>query len=247
MTNIMKTYELLPIELLKIDKYQRILQPSRVKEMVNNFDERLCEVIKVSLRNGVYNIFDGQHRYMACKLKGIKYLMCEVHRGLTFTEEAILFERQDENRKGVSRQEKFKSKVIRNESYAISLKNLVESIGFKISPNQGKHKNSISAVTTLEKIDKNCGREILERTLRLIWMTWNGIIEATDATILIGVSGFLKEFGSKVIDKDFVKFLSRVEPKVIIREAKSDLVNKEGRYKVTIQRYYNKNRTKRIE
>ena len=41
--------------------YQRGLNPERVRRITKEFDERIANEPKVSLRNGHYYIFDGQH------------------------------------------------------------------------------------------------------------------------------------------------------------------------------------------
>ncbi len=41
--------------------YQRSLNPERVKRISHSFDERIANEPKVSLRDGHYVVFDGQH------------------------------------------------------------------------------------------------------------------------------------------------------------------------------------------
>ncbi len=41
--------------------YQRSLNPERVKRIAHSFDERIANEPKVSLRDGHYVVFDGQH------------------------------------------------------------------------------------------------------------------------------------------------------------------------------------------
>ena len=41
--------------------YQRSLNVARVRQIAKHFDERIANEPKVSLRNGHYYVFDGQH------------------------------------------------------------------------------------------------------------------------------------------------------------------------------------------
>ena len=50
---------------------QRKLDPIRVQEIIQNFDPKLANPIKVSYRDGKYNIVDGMHtRAALCGING---------------------------------------------------------------------------------------------------------------------------------------------------------------------------------
>jgi hypothetical protein len=247
MKTIQPTYEMLPIEILSIEEYQRTMQPSRIKKIVKEFDGKRLGVLTVSFRNGKHSVIDGQHRLMALRVMNTEYAMCEVHRGLSYEEEAEMFFKQGDNRKNISVGERMRAQIEANDEYSMGLKKAIESCGFKVSYHSAKSRNALSALSTLVRIDKAYGRDILLRTLRLIIKTWDGVIEAGDARILMGVSMFVKEFENEFSDKEFIKFLSKVEPKVIIREGSSDISNNGfTRFKMVVLKYYNKNRQKKI-
>ena len=62
---IIRPYEekMVSSALLEIPRntYQRSLNPERVKRISQSFDERIANEPKVSLRDGHYVVFDGQH------------------------------------------------------------------------------------------------------------------------------------------------------------------------------------------
>jgi hypothetical protein len=63
--------------------YQRTLDVNRVKRIVANFNPNLVNPIKVSLRNGKYYVFDGQHTLAALKMKNNNQNLlveCKVYR-----------------------------------------------------------------------------------------------------------------------------------------------------------------------
>lgn len=255
MKDVQPTYEMLEVKSLKIANYQRIASNVQVKNIVKNFNPKLLGVVKVSYDDGIYNLIDGQHRVLALKILKISFCMCEVHRGLSYQQEAELFSKQSQNRRGLTSGEVFKAKVESQDSYSIDLKNIVEATGFKLSYHGGKSKNQISAIGSLDKICKQKnGTFVLYRTLSLIFACWDGQENATDAKMLQGVAVFIKEFEDKFDDKIFIKKLSKVLPKVIIREGSSDIskdqskngLNKNNKYKEIIRNYYNKGNSKRI-
>ena len=74
--------------------YQRGLNPERVKRISHSFDERIANEPKVSLRDGHYVVFDGQHVIAARvdKNSGEELpILCKVYSDLTEQEEAKLF------------------------------------------------------------------------------------------------------------------------------------------------------------
>ena len=76
------------------DTYQRELNSRRVREIAENFDERVANEPKVSARDGRFYVFDGQHTIAARKLlNGGRDLpiLCKVYTGLTERDEAVLF------------------------------------------------------------------------------------------------------------------------------------------------------------
>ena len=78
--------------------YQRNLNPERVKRISHSFDERIANEPKVSLRNGHYYVFDGQHTIAArVERNGGKPLaiLCKVYLGLSESDEATLFAEQN--------------------------------------------------------------------------------------------------------------------------------------------------------
>ena len=71
--------------------YQRGLNPERVKRISKDFDERIANEPKVSLRDGRYYVFDGQHIVAARVEQNAGEALpvrCKVYLGLSDEEEA---------------------------------------------------------------------------------------------------------------------------------------------------------------
>ena len=74
--------------------YQRPIDAKRVQRIVDNFDPRVVNPLKVCFRGGRYYVFDGAHTLAA--LKEVKKFAnfsvdCLVFHGLTYEDEAYLF------------------------------------------------------------------------------------------------------------------------------------------------------------
>ena len=85
----------LPSIMLESDtSYQRPIDLKRVQRIVENFDARLVNPLKVSEREGHYYVFDGAHTLAALKeIKKFDNFMVDVmlFHGLAYEDEAYLF------------------------------------------------------------------------------------------------------------------------------------------------------------
>jgi len=92
--------QLIPIDQIELDKYQRTTDPKRVSLIAQEFDWDAFDPIKVSMRNGRYYAVDGGHRVQVLRLLGVKFVPAVVVEGLVYSQEARLFARKG-NRKNV--------------------------------------------------------------------------------------------------------------------------------------------------
>ena len=94
-------YKLMDInsERLVIERntYQRKQHNDKITQIVASWDERIANEPKVSLRDGVYHVFDGQHTILAREAMNdnnpVK-ILCKVYYGLSEKDEALLFAKQ---------------------------------------------------------------------------------------------------------------------------------------------------------
>ena len=88
-------YKRMPAAWLETDfSYQRKIDSARVERIVNSFDPRLANEVKVSFRDGKFYVFDGAHTLSALKrIHGEDSFMvdCKVYYGLSYEDEAYLF------------------------------------------------------------------------------------------------------------------------------------------------------------
>lgn len=66
-----QTFEILPLDRLFLETYQRTLNPQKVKRIVREFDPSKLGVLMISERpDGRYAVIDGQHRMTALREMG---------------------------------------------------------------------------------------------------------------------------------------------------------------------------------
>jgi hypothetical protein len=100
--------DFIELELLRSDSdYQPMLNLKRARLMAQNIDWNLIGKIVVNKRinDKIYHVIDGQHRVASLRMAGEEMAPCEIHYGLTPTEEAILFVKLQELRRSTLRTE----------------------------------------------------------------------------------------------------------------------------------------------
>ena len=101
-----------PVSLLRIDKsYQREPNSENVQNLIKEWDINLCDFLDVSYRDGLFNIINGQHRFTAGSYVGVPSLPCMIRTGLTRSQEAIIFARQNRNVKKLYPYDTYKANI----------------------------------------------------------------------------------------------------------------------------------------
>ena len=94
-------FELVPIkDLVSNQAYQRNLSMIHVRRAVENFDLNQINPVKVSRRNGINYVFNGQHTAeIIAMVSGSRDtpVWCMIYDDLEYTEEADIFANQMKN------------------------------------------------------------------------------------------------------------------------------------------------------
>ena len=169
-------FEQIPIKnLVSNQEYQRNLSDAHVKRAVDNFD--LCQInpVKVSRREGINYVFNGQHTIeIIAMVSGSREtpVWCMIYDDLDYKEEADIFANQQKYVKPLTPYEIFIANVEAGNNEQLTIKALIESYGLFLSP--VKTPGGICAISTLEFIYRKFGFHILDQTLRLCIGTWDG-------------------------------------------------------------------------
>lgn len=215
-------FEAIPINQLVSDQaYQRVLSGKHVKMAAAHFDIHQINPVKVSRRNGINYVFNGQHTMeIVAKVSGSKEtpVWCMVYEDLEYRTEADIFANQQKFVKSLTPFEIFKANTEAGSDKQLLIKDLVESYHLELVsfPKQ----NGIMAVAALEYIYDKYGYEILSRTLRLCIGAWEGHPQSLGASVLKGIARVLKVFDTEIKDAMFIEKLGNVSIKEIIRSAK---------------------------
>jgi hypothetical protein len=233
------TYKLIPVEKLKIDKYQRLLNQTLGGQIAAAFSFNKVGVITVSYREGIYNVIDGQHRVYGATLAKVPALMCQIYNDLTYQQEAKLFNDLNGIRKKITAYDIYNADIEAGNAETLEIKKCVVSNGFKIDRSKGD--GVIISLSRLHTIYKTDGYNHLDNTLKCIKDIWEGIGSSLTGKMLMGMSTFLTTYGSKINRATFISQLRLVEPYKIKREIESDTseIQVQEKFSNVIIKYYN--------
>ena len=249
-------FELIPIKNLVANQgYQRNLSKAHIKRTSQNFDPYQINPVKVSRRDGINNVFDGQHTIeTVATASGSRDtpVWCMIYDDLTYEQEADIFANQQKFNKPLTPYEIFNANLEAGNQLQHTIKDMVESYNLTITP--GKAPSSICAVAALEFIYNKFGYHTLDRTLYLIVATWEGDMISFSASMLKGVAKVVVTYGDMIKMDAFIARLGRVSPKEITRTAKerqngsmgfAEVIvmyyNKKSKYALPMSRLYRKN------
>jgi hypothetical protein len=240
-TNLFQsTFENLDLNKIKIPEFQRNVDMLRIKKIAKDFDPKKVGVLTVSHRNGEYWIIDGQHRLVTLKTLGYHVWTCEVFRGLTYIEEAKLFDTQMENKRDIDIIYKFKSWLEREEECAMNVRKAIIESGLNFEIKKNHTYNTPVCFAALVRICKSSGYDVLKEVFTLVKQTWLGEKESMAKEIILGTYYFCKTYSYS--PSTFIKALSTVAPKTIKREGDSDISINQGymKYAKAMANHYDK-------
>lgn len=215
-------FELIPIRnLVSNQDYQRSLSEKHVQKTAANFNLYQINPVKVSRRNGINYVFNGQHTIETVALiSGSREtaVWCMIYDDLEYEQEADIFANQMKYTKSLSPYEIFMANIEAGNDKQLIIKSLVESYDMVVSSKTAP--GTICAVATLESIHDKYGFHILDRTLRLIIGTWEGTPKSFSANMLNGVARLIYSFGDNLKDDIFKEKLGRISIKELSRNAR---------------------------
>ena len=256
------TFELIPLCLLVSNQtYQRPLSESHIIKAVREFDVYQVNPVKVSRRNGVNYVFDGQHTIEIIASKsGSRQtpVWCMVYDELQYEEEAHIFAEQQKNVKALSPYDSFNAHLEAGDQKEIMIRDLVRSYGLEIS--SIKQPGAVCAVGALSYISDKYGFQVLDRTIRLIVGTWEGENNSMSASIMKGIAKLIGTYGDSLREDIFKEHVGRCTVKMIIRNAKERrpgtmgfaeamliAYNAKNKYRLPMTKLYGNNDEEEIE
>lgn len=238
-------FEKIPIKnLVSNQDYQRNLSQARIEKTAENFDLFQINPVKVSRRDGINYVFNGQHTIEIVALaSGSREtpVWCMIYDDLCYEHEADIFANQMKFAKNLAPYEIFVANLEAQNQDQLMIKDLVESYGMKIASKRAP--GHICAVSTLEAIHTKYGYQILNRVLRLIIGTWEGDSNSFSANIMNAVAKLCVVFKDQLNDEVFSEKLGAVSIKQLTRTAKERRPGSMGFAEAMVIEYNGKKKT----
>ncbi|MEE1086521.1 MAG: DUF6551 family protein [Schaedlerella sp.] len=207
--------------LVSNQEYQRNLSYKHVEKAAANFDLYQINPVKVSRRDGINYVFNGQHTIEIIALvSGSREtpVWCMIYDDLVYNQEADIFANQNKYTKPLLPYEIFMANIEAGNDKQLIIKDLVESYNLVIAPTITP--GGVCAVSTLENIHDKYGYHTLDRVLKLCVGTWEGVPQSLSSNMLNGVAKLVNAYGDSLKDTLFKDRLSRVSIKEVSRTAK---------------------------
>ena len=234
-------FEQIPIkDLVSNQDYQRTLSMRHVHKAADHFDLYQVNPVKVSRRNGINYVFNGQHTVeIIATVSGSREtpVWCMIYDDLEYDHEADIFANQMKYVKPLLPYEIFMANVEAGNNKQLLIKDLVESYNLQVTASATP--GGICAISTLESIHDKYSFQMLDSVLRICVNTWEGSPQSFTSGILKGIAKLIDAYGDDLKEDVFIDRLSRVSPKEIIRTAKERRAGSMG-YAEALLIYYNK-------
>ena len=215
-------FEKIPIKnLVSNQEYQRSLSQTHIARAVANFDLYQINPVKVSRRDGINYVFNGQHTIeIVAHVSGSREtpVWCMIYDDLNYEHEANIFANQMKYVKTLQPLEVFKANLEAGSDDQLIIRDLIESYGLTVGSK--KHHGTICCIATLESIYTKYGYQVLNRILRLIISTWEGDINSFSANIFNALTKLVVTFGDSLNDEIFKEKVGNVSVKQLVRTAK---------------------------
>lgn len=215
-------FEQIPIKnLVSNQEYQRNLSQQHVENAAAHFDLYQINPVKVSRRDGVNYVFNGQHTIeIVALISGSREtpIWCMIYDDLNYEHEADIFANQMKFVRPLKPYEVFMANIEAGNDKQLIIKDLVES--YSLALGQTRNYGVICAVSTVEGIYERFGYHVLDRTLRLCVGAWEGDINSLSANFLNGVARLVIAFGDSIKDDQFKEKVGYTSVKQLSRTAK---------------------------
>lgn len=204
--------------------YQRQLNTNRVRQIAKEFDERIANEPKVSLRNGHYYVFDGQHTIAArVEKNGGKPLaiLCKVYQGLTESDEATLFALQTGCSAKLTAGIRIRALIYAGDPIACQFRKVTEDTGLLLDYSQQGGTGRLACVATAFNEFRKVGPTKYKEAMTILLDAWNGHQDSLRAETVSAMCEFVDLYEGEYDRKRMIKRFQGYDPIHIFRKGRA--------------------------
>lgn len=221
-----KYFAYVPLNLLRVDNGEDGFQrDEKIKIMAEKWSPIKCTPLLTNYRSqfGYISVIDGQHRLAAARIKGIKYLVCEIFIDMSFEEEAKLFVEYNTSTRRLSSFDIFKANLCYGEETDTAIKAICDK--FEIEVKKSNKIHTLRSVTAARSIMKTGGTMALEWVFSVIKEShWEDFKESYSGDMLEGLGRLyahhIKDMNR--MQRNLIKFFRNSNPSELFGLANSE-------------------------
>lgn len=215
-------FELIPIRnLVSNQSYQRELSRAHIERTMQAFDKNQLNPVKVSRRDGLNYVMDGQHTIeIVAGVSGSRDtpVWCMVFNDMEYQVEAGLFAEQQKYVHRLTPYQVFNAHIEAGNDEQLIIKGLVESYGIQIAKTRGPC--MLGSISALEWIYENFSYHVLDRALRLCVATWEGDSYSMNGLLLKAIAIMIVIYKDDLRDDLFKDKVGSISAKDVSRFAR---------------------------
>lgn len=229
-------------------RYQRGIRNKQVSEIVNDFNDLLITPIRVSLRDGSYYVWDGQHTFASIRaVYGDSVSVpCLVYDNLSYEKEAELLSILDKHNRKLSMNDRLNAMNEALEKDVLEFKKAIVDCGYNIEFNTYNSKRDYYIQCNdymYKNVYKKHGAEYMKNMLLILSNAFDGFYESNRAHIVKGLNCFMETFDGEYREETLVKALRKTTPATLKLNASTDRIHKNLSQKMAFQMFDLYNRT----
>lgn len=225
----------IPVSLLKIcEDYQRSTDKKHINTLASEFNRLYANCLIVSYRDGYFWIIDGQHRYKAAVIKGIKTMTCIIVTGLTLKQEAKMFKDLNVNHRKPNPYTIFAANICNGDTSDsevardMQIKRICDKYNIEVKKfGHGTTSKTLRCLTCVQEMVESAsydGVACFEWIVDLLNVTdWADDLDAYRSEIVSMLKTFwIDNRNIEGIEKKLIKAINSTTPKLLIVKAKHD-------------------------
>lgn len=214
-------------------KCQKTPKETDVRELASSWEDKLCDPIHVSYRDGQYGIVEGQKRKLAKMMVDSEgTIVCHIYRDMTEQDEYQLFSQLNNCKRTYGTNEDYEARSQFDSKWKYVIE-CVEKSGFSIVYSGGAKENVLVCAATIEEIYDEIGDVNFADILCLLKNICNGCKYSLQATFLKGFVKFYSIYKSSIVDKELSKVFIDKNTKTISKASFDKIKEKADTYTQT--------------
>lgn len=223
--------EVLPCKMLHAKlSCQKTPKELDVRNLASNWEDKLCDPIHISYRNGQYGIVEGQKRNLAkLMIDEEGTMVCNIYRGMTEEDEYQLFSQLNNGKRTYGTDEDYEARSHFDPKWKYVIDG-IEKCGFKVVYSGGAKTDTFGCAATLEEIYDDLKDLDFIEMLTLLKNVCEGSKYSLQASFIKGFAKFYSIYKSSIIEKEFKKMFVDKNTKSITKSSFDKIKEKADTY-----------------